>query len=799
MSTADNDSTAFAYLASGLPSGDFRLLFWHNASTGVVSSADFSQVFEVEYGSGNYVQLYSNSGDATPELRSWRNEAGADAQVFVSTTYVSNWIRYMLARTGTSWTLYYALVGDTSWTQILTWTNANAWSGLAIVGSVTALGSYTMPGASIRSVRLYTAAHSNANLITDSLSATPTLGSLWAAWFDGSTASLDGSDSSGNSRPITVSGTFLTDASDPIAGGASISSYSAFIDLQQSHSAAAWGATSATGRSEPVGASSLNSGATSAPGSISWEAASFAQTIGGVQQGAFAFEPGAHTPSATFDSGTGVLGEQALEQLTLGTDLFPHAEAYASFAISGLGASSLGSGLEVGGVSSAAAGATFSPGWVDERSEGSTVGSVIQSLSHSAPEEWAGSSYVSALGTSGIASLEFLSGGSVGAAGSAQESAQSAEFPSWSLLSFASEFVASESGVVDWVGDGSSAAFGATSGTAVFEGAGYSTGDAQFSSATGVVSERSEGSLAGSVNLSASHTMVEEWTGAGTTSAFAVVSGVGTLFEQSYSSAAQVSFFAPGVLSEVSEGSTVGSVIFSLSHSALEEWRGAGSLQAFASTHDAPSVVFEGHSLSALVSAGVSGIALEYPNPHTYVQDLPMFAPGWVEWTGAGSTTSLGTSQVAFVAEWIGVVTAPSFSNVRGPVQKVRIFSYNATVKIRSYSTVVKMSDCEPIWLQRVYADTFPSTLAFTDGCKPINLTGYTQFILRLVSPNYPPVSLTGSIVDARLGKVAFGPTLQQATDLAAGVYGFEVTALSPEGLGRTLLLGDLEILNRPR
>ncbi|CAB4155036.1 hypothetical protein UFOVP650_67 [uncultured Caudovirales phage] len=219
MSTANNNAVAYATRTT-LPTGDFRLIFWHNASTGVVSSADFSQVFEIEYGGGNYVQLYSNSGDATPELRSWRNEAGADAQVLASGTYVSSWIRYYLARTGTTWTLYYALAADVAWTTILTWTNANAWSGLALVGSVTSLGSYTMPGASIRSLRIYTAAHSNADMMTDSLSSTPTLGSLWLACFDGSTASLDGSDSSGNSRPMTVGGgSFVTNASDPISSG----------------------------------------------------------------------------------------------------------------------------------------------------------------------------------------------------------------------------------------------------------------------------------------------------------------------------------------------------------------------------------------------------------------------------------------------------------------------------------------------------------------------------------------------------------------------------------------------------
>lgn len=219
MSTANNNAVAYATRTT-LPTGDFRLIFWHQASTGVVSSADFSQVFEAEYGGGNYVQLYSNGGDATPELRLWRNEVGSDSQVLASTSYVSTWVRYQLARTGTTWTLYYAILGDTSWTQITTWTNAAAWSRLAIVGSSVSPGSYTMPGALIRSVRLYAAAHSLADTLADTLSATATLTNLWSATFDGASASLDGSDSSGNSRPITVAGgLFITAAADPISSG----------------------------------------------------------------------------------------------------------------------------------------------------------------------------------------------------------------------------------------------------------------------------------------------------------------------------------------------------------------------------------------------------------------------------------------------------------------------------------------------------------------------------------------------------------------------------------------------------
>jgi hypothetical protein len=218
MTTANNQTTAYAYTTT-LPTGDFRLTFYHQASTGVVSHSNFSQVFEVQYGAGNYVQLYSNSGDATPELRVWRNEAGADAQVLASASYVSTWVRYLLVRTSTTWTLYYAPIGATSWTQIITWTNANAWSALAFVSSFVDLGNYTMPGALIRSCRMYTTGHSLADLLTDTLSATPTLSGLWAAWFDGVNATLDGSDTSGTSRPITVVNTFSSSTDDPISSG----------------------------------------------------------------------------------------------------------------------------------------------------------------------------------------------------------------------------------------------------------------------------------------------------------------------------------------------------------------------------------------------------------------------------------------------------------------------------------------------------------------------------------------------------------------------------------------------------
>jgi hypothetical protein len=217
MTTARNNGSAYAYLTT-LPTGDFRLGFWVKASSGVVSHSDFSQVFEASYGGGNYLQLYSNGSDATPELRRWRNEAGDDQQVIADSLYVGQWIRLGLERTGTTWTLYRADVDDTSWTSVTSWTNANAWDGLCFLSSVISLGSYIMPGAWIRSARLYTG-NTMAQVLADLLSATPTLGSLWAAWFDGSSASLDGSDSSGNSRPLTVVGTFISDADDPIASG----------------------------------------------------------------------------------------------------------------------------------------------------------------------------------------------------------------------------------------------------------------------------------------------------------------------------------------------------------------------------------------------------------------------------------------------------------------------------------------------------------------------------------------------------------------------------------------------------
>lgn len=215
MTTARNNGSAYAFLPTP-PTGDFRLGLWVKASTGVISHSNYAQPFEIGYGSGNYLQLYSNNNDTTPELRRWRNEAGDDQQVLADTAYVGQWIRLGLERTGTTWTLYRADADDTSWTVVTSWTNANTWTSLCFLASVVDLGNYIMPGAWIRSARLYTG-NTMAQVLTDLLSATPTLGSLWAAWFDGSTASLDGSDSSGNSRPLTVVGTFVLDADDPIA------------------------------------------------------------------------------------------------------------------------------------------------------------------------------------------------------------------------------------------------------------------------------------------------------------------------------------------------------------------------------------------------------------------------------------------------------------------------------------------------------------------------------------------------------------------------------------------------------
>lgn len=221
MTTANNNSAAYAY-RTDLPTGAFRLMWWQLASSGVVNNTNYSQLFEVAYGAGNYFQLYAPQFDGTPELRYYRAESSADVQILASGSFVGVWIRYLLTWVDGTYTLYRAADGAGTWTSVHSWNNATAPTSICFMAGYLDLGNYLMPGSSIRSARVYTDAHSTTDLLADSLLAVGALSGKWAEWFGGATASLDGSDSSGNSRALTVVGTFIPDTDDPIVSGGSI-------------------------------------------------------------------------------------------------------------------------------------------------------------------------------------------------------------------------------------------------------------------------------------------------------------------------------------------------------------------------------------------------------------------------------------------------------------------------------------------------------------------------------------------------------------------------------------------------
>jgi hypothetical protein len=804
--------------AWGQWSGTTTLLTWSIGAHGLIlasqygSGTQYEYIFEVGDTAFNYRwQIYTDNNANT--LAFYSPETN---EVIIATGSPTTWGYFRLVKaTATTFALEYVAQGGTSFTTIASTTVSS--SNLAnwnIFRAIVDAGTCT--NAAARSWRLHSPPLSQADQLLERASNVPVnTTDLKDAYCDGSTpvAATWGQSTGSAARHLTVTGTAVYNIDDPISSGTAIASHTAFLYEFYAGSTADLGATSATQLQDFAGASSPGLGGAFNPTTPS-EFGFDALTLGGSFSAAPAGEPGEGSTQALASTQQGAQTQEGSTfASTLGGAFNPaQSDEQASDALT-LGNAS-NAPLEVSSSSYTSAGAFSSPtGVSEEYSTGSVLATTVFSSSHTAFEEWAAGNFAGQLGVS-VPSGVFpeLAGIASSALGSAQPTGVAEDFPGWSTLAFSSNFITSDTGYEEWFGGGSSSSVGTVSSAQSFAYESYVSVSAVASSlASGFSEESSEGSTAGAVNLSFSHTAFEEWVAAGSGVSFSIgsasaveaVFGAGSAVAQAFNS-------YTGASAEASEGSTIGSVNLSFSYTAFEEWGSAGSLQDLANAQTAATLEFvaQAHQ-SAITTATMTAFAPEYPHPYTYVQDLPMFHPGWLEYSGAGSTTSLGSPQYPFFEEWLGWVLPPNFAGVAGPAQKVRIFSYSSTVETRSYYAVttakayflqvVKMSDCETIQLQRVAGDTYPTTLAFTDGCRPVNLTGYTQFVLKLVSANYPPVSLAGSLVDARLGKVAFGPTVQQAAELSAGVYAFEVTALSPEGLQRTLLMGDLEILSRPR
>lgn len=217
MSTAANNGSTYAYIST-TPTGNFQLIWAQKIGPGVINHTDFGIPFEVNLG-GDYLQLYTDQFAAEPQYRRFQ-AWGGDSLLRAAGTFVDVWLKHRIERISNVWTLYVAEYSDTSWTSVGTFSSSDPIAAISFFASHVDLGDYVLPGGSIRSARMYVGgtAHAAADLLADLDSPTPTLGNLWAAWFDGASANLTGADTSGNGRNTTVvNGPFTSDSDDPVS------------------------------------------------------------------------------------------------------------------------------------------------------------------------------------------------------------------------------------------------------------------------------------------------------------------------------------------------------------------------------------------------------------------------------------------------------------------------------------------------------------------------------------------------------------------------------------------------------
>lgn len=217
MSTAANNGSTYAYITTA-PTGNFQLIWAQKIGPGVINHTTFGIPFEVNLGS-DYLQLYTDQLTADPQYRRFQ-AWGGDALIRAAGTFVDVWLKHRIERISNVWTLYVAEYSDTSWTSVGTFSSSDPIAAISFFASHVELGSYVLPGGSMKSVRIYVGgtAHAAADLLADLDSPTPTLGNLWAALFDGASADLTGADTSGNGRNATVvNGPFTSDSDDPVS------------------------------------------------------------------------------------------------------------------------------------------------------------------------------------------------------------------------------------------------------------------------------------------------------------------------------------------------------------------------------------------------------------------------------------------------------------------------------------------------------------------------------------------------------------------------------------------------------
>lgn len=252
MSTVSNNSVAWAHRAH--ITGDGLICWWENISSGVINSADYGQTLEIDLGGGDYLQLYTEPGTATPGYRRW-HQFGGDGLIRSAGTYIGTWFKKMLRRVGTTWTLYIAEASDTSWTQVYQFTSSAATPTLVLWGSVTTFGSYIMPGSSKRSVRAYNTAHSLADALDDLDSATATLSNLAFSFMEGASPNPANYylDQSGNGLDATPEGgSPTTDSSDPISSGISETAHTERLRMVMGGFSASYGIALQTERARFV-------------------------------------------------------------------------------------------------------------------------------------------------------------------------------------------------------------------------------------------------------------------------------------------------------------------------------------------------------------------------------------------------------------------------------------------------------------------------------------------------------------------------------------------------------------------
>jgi hypothetical protein len=253
VSTVSNNSVAWSYRAH--ITGDGLICWWENISSGAVNAADYGQTLEIDLGGGDYFQLYTEFGTATPQYRRW-HQFGGDGLIRSAGTFIGTWLKHMLRRVGTTWTLYIAEVSDTSWTQIYQFTSSAATPTVVLWGSVTSFGSYIMPGSSKRSFRAYNTAHSLTDALDDLDSHTATLANLAFSFMEGASPTpadyyLDQSGNGLNATP--QGGSPTTDSSDPItSSGISEAAHTERLRMVMSGFAASYGVALQTERARFV-------------------------------------------------------------------------------------------------------------------------------------------------------------------------------------------------------------------------------------------------------------------------------------------------------------------------------------------------------------------------------------------------------------------------------------------------------------------------------------------------------------------------------------------------------------------